>query len=98
MAQVKKYEFPSKELAKQYINELWIGEGEERVRKEPYYAHVVEIGFISSGGEWDEDGNVIVEPIISDKYSVDVLWESEIEERWNEYEIEVEGFGVHKFL
>lgn len=64
----------------------------------PYIAHVVELGFIQSGGEWDENGEVVVEPIVSEKYSVDVLWESEIEERWNTYEIEVEGKGVHKFL
>ena len=95
---VKKYEFNTEATAKKYIAELWVEDEQgNKVRKEPYIAHVVELGFIQSGGEWDAEGNVIVEPIVSEKYSVDVLWESEVEERWNKYEIQVEGKGVHEF-
>lgn len=94
MAIAKKYEFNTKSTAHKYINELWVEDKSgNKVRKEPYYAHVVVIGFIPT--EFDEDG---VATAFSDKYSVDVLWESEIEARWNTYEIEIEGEGVHKFL
>lgn len=63
----------------------------------PYIAHVVELGFLPiEQAEYDEDGNVTKEAVLSDKYSVDVMWESEIEARWNTYEIEPE-ISYHKF-
>lgn len=63
-----------------------------------YIAHVVELGFLPiEQAEYDEEGNVTKEAVLSDKYSVDVLWESDIEARWNTYEIEPE-ISSHKFL
>lgn len=71
-------------------------EGVELVDK-PYIAHVVELGFLPiEKAEYDEEGNVIKEAVLSDKFSVDVLWESGIEARWNTYEIEPE-ISSHKF-
>ena len=65
--------------------------------EKPYIAHVVELGFLPiEQAEYDEEGNVIKEAVLSDKYSVDVLWESDIEARWNTYEIEPE-ISSHKF-
>ena len=94
----KKYEFNTKSTATKYINELWV-EGEDgiKTRKEPYIAHVVVLGFLPiEKAEYDADGEVVKEAVLSDKYSVDVLWESDIEDRWNTYEIEVE-VSSHKF-
>ncbi len=94
----KKYEFNTKTTATKYINELWV-EGEDgiKTRKEPYIAHVVVLGFLPiEQAEYDADGEVVKEAVLSEKYSVDVLWESEIEDRWNTYEIEVE-VSSHKF-
>lgn len=83
----KKYEFNTKSTATKYINEL----------QEPYITHVVVLGFLPiEQAEYDAEGNVTKEAVLSDKYSVDVLWESEIEDRWNTYEIEVE-VSLHKF-
>ena len=51
-------------------------------------------------GEWDEDGNVIVEPVYSDKFHVDVLWQ-DIETNpygWATYEIDLDNDGVHSFF
>jgi len=63
----------------------------------PYIAHVVVLGFLPiEKAEYDAEGNVTKEAVLSDKFSVDVLWESDIEERWNTYEIEVE-ISSHKF-
>lgn len=71
-------------------------DGVELVDK-PYIAHVVELGFLPiEKEEYDEEGNVTKEAVLSQKYSVDVMWESEIEERWNTYEINPE-ISSHKF-
>lgn len=71
-------------------------EGVELVDR-PYIAHVVELGFLPiEQAEYDEEGNVTKEAVLSDKYSVDVLWESDIEPRWNTYEIQPE-ISSHKF-
>lgn len=94
----KKYEFNTKSTATKYINELYV-ENEDgiKTRKEPYIAHVVILGFLPiEQAEYDAEGNVTKEAVLSDKYSVDVLWESKIEDRWNTYEIEVE-VSSHKF-
>ena len=60
----KKYAFVSKEDAISKIEAL----GE--------HSHtVVELGnIVKVAGEYDEEGNELVAPIVSDKYSVDVLW------------------------
>lgn len=60
----KKYAFVSKEDAISKIEAL----GE--------HSHtVVELGnIVKVQGEYDEEGNELVAPIVSDKYSVDVLW------------------------
>ena len=94
----KKYEFNTKSTAHKYINELWV-EGEDgiKTRKEPYIAHVVVLGFLPiEQAEYDAEGNVTKEAVLSDKYSVDVLWESEIESRWNTYEVQPE-ISSHRF-
>ena len=65
--------------------------------EKPFIAHVVELGFLPiEQAEYDAEGNVTKEAVLSDKYSVDVMWESEIEDRWNTYEIEPE-ISSHKF-
>ena len=65
--------------------------------EKPYVAHVVVLGFLPiEQAKYDEEGNVTKESVLSDKFSVDVLWESDIEERWNTYEVEVE-ISSHKF-
>ena len=71
-------------------------EGVELVDK-PYIAHVVVLGFLPiEQAEYDAEGNVTKEAVLSEKYSVDVMWESDIEERWNTYEVQPE-VSSHKF-
>lgn len=83
----KKYEFNTKSTATKYVNEL----------QEPYIAHVVVLGFLPiEKAEYDAEGNVTKEAVLSEKYSVDVLWESEIEGRWNTYEVQPE-VSSHRF-
>ena len=42
---------------------------------------VVELGYLlETKGAYDEDGEVITAPIISDKLAVDILWNNEADE------------------
>ena len=42
---------------------------------------VVELGYlVETKGTYDEDGEVITAPIISDKLAVDILWNNEADE------------------
>ena len=87
---------------KTYQEEVQGEDGLEIVDK-PYIAHVVELGFLAiEPAEFDEEGNVIKEAVLNDKYSVDVLWESKIEDRWNTYEVQPlvssHNFAGHKPL
>lgn len=87
---------------KTYQEEVQGEEGLEIVEK-PYIAHVVELGFLAiEPAEFDEEGNVVKEAVLNDKYSVDVLWESKIEDRWNNYEVQPlvssHNFAGHKPL
>ena len=108
--QFKKYEFNTKSTATKYINELYVEDarktysvdsldenGDAIQIEKPYIAHVVVLGFLPiEQAEYDEQGEVVKEAVLSEKYSVDVMWESDIEERWNTYEVEVE-VSSHKF-
>ena len=83
----KKYEFLTKSTATKYVNEL----------QEPYIAHVVVLGFLPiEKAEYDAEGNVTKEAVLCEKYSIDVLWESDIEDRWNTYEVQPE-VSSHRF-
>ena len=89
----KKYEVDSQELADSLIAALPHDE-----EGNTSHSHtIVKLGFLTlEAGEYDEEGNVIKEPVLSDKYSIDVLWKDEAAD-WSQYEIQVEGNGVHTF-
>lgn len=97
----KKYEFDSKEQAETKIAALphIIDEltGESYLEANHTIVH---LGFlIINTPEYDDNGDEVVAPVYSDKYSVDVLWDglSESPYGWKTYEITVEGNGVHTF-
>ena len=85
---------------KTYQEEQQDENGDVVMVDKPYIAHPVILGnIVIEQGQYDEEGNELVAPVLSDKFHVDVLWESKVEERWNTYEVEVEaGTEVHKFL
>jgi len=90
MAKIGKYEFDSLEQANTKINAL----GEEHNHT------IVKLGnIVLEQGEYDEEGNVVVEPVYSTKYSVDVMWIG-IESHpygWATKSVDVDSEGVHKF-
>lgn len=94
---IGKYEFNSKEQAIDKIESLGIDEDGNPTHKHT----VVLLGFLTLvEGTYDDEGNVITEPVISDKYSVDVMW-SGLDKNpygWATYEIDLESEGVHGFF
>jgi len=96
----KKYEFDSKEKAQEKIDALPHSQDEEG-NSYPSHKHtIVKLGFIAiQDATYDEQGDELTPAVLSDKYSVDVLW-SDLDESpygWKSYEISIEGNGVHTF-
>ena len=101
MIKAGKYEFDSKEQAETKINALGVATDEDG-NEYPTHKHtIVHLGHIvEQQGQYDEDGNEVVAPVLSSKYHVDVLWKG-IDDHpygWKSYAANVIGNGVHSFL
>ena len=49
---------------------------------------VVELGYlVETKGTYDEEGNVITNPVMSTKIAVDILWNNEVDEALEPYRI-----------
>jgi len=101
MIRIAKYEFDSKEQAETKINALGVATDEDG-NEYPTHKHtIVHLGHIvEQQGQYDEDGNEVVAPVLSSKYHVDVLWKG-IDDHpygWKSYAANVIGNGVHSFL
>ena len=101
MIRIAKYEFDSKEQAETKINALGV-ETDENGNEYPTHKHtIVHLGHIvEQQGQYDEDGNETVAPVVSSKYHVDVLWKG-IDDHpygWKSYAVDIDGDGVHSFL
>lgn len=101
MIRIAKYEFDSKEQAETKINALGTAQDEEG-NEYPTHKHtIVHLGHIvEQQGQYDEDGNETVAPVLSSKYHVDVLWKG-IDDHpygWKSYAVDIDGDGVHSFL
>lgn len=71
----KKYEFDSAEKAEQRIAALPSATDEEG-NSYPTHSHtIVKLGYlVKVAATFDEEGNELTPAVLSDKYSVDVLW------------------------
>ena len=101
MIKLAKYEFDSKEQAETKINALGTAQ-DENGNEYPTHKHtIVHLGHIvEQQGQYDEDGNELVAPVLSSKYHVDVLWKG-IDDHpygWKSYAVDISGNGVHSFL
>jgi hypothetical protein len=101
MIRIAKYEFLDKEQAETKINALGV-ETDENGNEYPTHKHtIVHLGHIvEQQGQYDEDGNETVAPVVSSKYHVDVLWKG-IDDHpygWKSYAVDISGDGVHSFL
>ena len=108
MIKIAKYEFDSKEQAETKIKALGTAT-DENGNEYPTHKHtIVHLGnIVLQQGEYDEDGNETVAPVLSDKWHVDVLWKDlEADEDgvidhpygWKSYYVDIDGDGVHSFL
>jgi hypothetical protein len=94
---IGKYEFDSKEQAKKKIEALNKEDAEGNII--PHNNAIVELGHIVlEQAEYDEDGSLIKEAVLSDKYSVDVMWQDKQAYGWGSYKLDLDGEGIHSFL
>lgn len=94
MKTFRKYEFSSQEAATTKINALGIDEDGN-----PTHSHsIVRLGHIvTTAGTYDEEGNELTAPVLSDTYSVDVMWDGEPVADWDAQMIWCPPLGVHSF-
>ena len=108
---IAKYQFNSKEQAQKKIDALKVEVENENGELELVAQHnhtIVELGnIVLEQGKYDEEGNVIKEPKLSEDYHLDVLWSGlEADEDgvidhpygWKSYAVDIDGDGVHSFL
>lgn len=112
MIKLAKYEFLDKEQAEAKIKALGV-ETDEDGNEYPTHGHaIVKLGHIVlEQGEYDEEGNEIKAPVLSDKYHLDVAWKLEdtIDEEGNVIKADhpygwkssavaiADGNGIHSF-
>jgi len=112
MNKIGKYEFDSLEQAEDKITALGIATDDDG-NTYPTHKHcIVKLGYIVlEQGEYNEEGEEVKAPVLSDKYHLDVLWkglepvDAEAEtldythpEGWANYAVEIEDNGVHAFM
>ncbi len=101
MIKIAKYEFLEKEQAETKINELGTAT-DENGNEYPTHKHtIVQLGnIVLEQGEYDEEGNETVAPVLSDKWHVDALFNGldEHPKGWKSYYVDIDGDGVHSFL
>jgi len=90
----RKYAFGSKGAATTKLNALGIDE-----EGQPTHNHsIVHLGnLVEVAGTYDEEGNELTAPVLSDTYSVDVMWDGEPVEDWDAQMIWCPPMGVHTF-
>ena len=94
----RKYEFSTEAEARAAIDAL--GTATDMEGKEvPTHPHaIVHIGHIvTTPATMDEEGNELTPAVLSDAYSVDVLWQGEPVASWNGNMIWCAPMGVHTF-
>ena len=98
---IGKYEFKDQKTAEAKIKALGV-ETDEDGNEYPTHGHaIVKLGHIVlEQGEYDEEGNEIKAPVLSDKYHLDVAWK-DLESHpygWKSSAVAVtDGNGVHSF-
>ena len=77
---ISKYEFNSKEQAQEKIDALGTATDENGNEYPTHKSTIVQLGnIVLEQGEYDEDGEEVTAPVLSDKWHLDVAWsDSEI--------------------
>ena len=90
----RKYEFGSQSAATTKINALGVDSNGEITHTH----HVSRLGnIVTTPAEYDDEGNRTVDPVYSDKYHVDVLWDGDPDVNWDNQMVWCTPMGVHTF-
>jgi len=94
MKTFRKYSFGSKGAATTKLNALPKDE-----EGNPTHSHaIVHLGnLVETEGTYDEEGEVITEPVLSSTYHIDVLWDGEPVESWDAQMVWCAPMGIHTF-
>ena len=98
---IGKYEFNDKTQADSKIKALGVETNEEGIEYPTHGHAVVTLGHIvTQEGTYDDKGEVITEPVLSDKYHVDVMWQGLDAHPygWSTYAVTPSDNGLHSFL
>jgi len=112
MAYIAKYEFPDAAVAQANIDALGVATDEDGNTYPTHNHSIVKLGnIVLTPGEYDQEGNETVAPVLSTKYHVDVLWQisdTYDEEgnlvpathpgNWGNFAVDIEDNGVHAFM
>ena len=101
MIRIAKYEFLDKEQAKTKIKSLGT-ETDDNGNEYPTHKHtIVQLGnIVLQQGTYDENGNELTAPVLSNKWHVDALFK-DLDDHpygWKSYAIDANDNGVHSFL
>jgi hypothetical protein len=105
---IGKYEFDSREQAQTKIDALGTATDEDG-NEYPTHKHtIVHLGnIVLEQGEYDEEGEEVSAPVLSDKWHIDALWvnleadeDGEIDHPygWKSKSVSLDGDGVHSFF
>lgn len=101
---IGKYEFNDKEQAKDKIEDLGVDYDFEGNQYPTHNHTIVELGnIVLQKGEYEiKDGEIqmIKEPILSEKYHIDVVW-SDLDKHpygWKKYSCDLDTEGMHSFF
>lgn len=91
MRTFRKYQFGSKGAATTKINALGVDE-----EGNPTHSHsIVHLGnLVLTEGTYDEEGNELTAPVMSDTYHIDVLWDGEANADWDNQMVWCAPFGM----
>jgi len=108
---VSKYEFADEASALAKINALPSVKDEEGNDVPAHNHTIVKLGnIVIEQGEYDEDGEEVKAPVLSNKYHVDVLWKNleEVDEEgnvsvdhpygWKSFALDLDNEGMHGFM
>lgn len=109
---IAKYEFDSQSQAESKIEALGVATDEDGNTYPTHKHSIVKLGnIVLTQGDYDEDGNEITPPVLSDKYHVDVLWDlsdtyddegnvvyADHPYGWKTYNVDLDDNGVHSFM
>ena len=94
----RKYEFTEAQWSSQKVKIEKTSEMGGTYFDNDICASVIELGhLVITPGTYDEDGNVITEPILGAKYAVDIIWQDDEVSSFATYKVWPAPVGIHSF-